>query len=183
MTDAPLSERAYVPLRVVGLCLSEAYEWAWPQHGPARHAHHKRPQGGLFACGGELVAIAIAGRPNARHSDGTGGIGPRELWITRVAVARTNGVGTPNAASMIYSAMRRAGAALGYRPVVTYCLPSESGASLRAAGFRCVGERGGGRWTGQAPGRGMPALLAAMTGHTSGDADYPTERKTRWEWP
>lgn len=190
---------AYVPLRVVGLCLSEAYAWAWPRGGDKKHAHHKKPQGGLFACGiesnGELVAVAIAGRPNARHSDKTSKPGKprkegvRELCITRVAVERTDDSentprGVPNACSMVYAAMRKAGAALGYGLITTYTLPSESGASLRAAGFRrCEGERGGGAWSGSAPGRGMPGLLALMRGEEPGSADYPTEPKVRWEWP
>jgi len=138
---------AYQSLAIVGLCLSEAYDFAWPRNAEAVHKHHKRPQGGLFACGiaadGVLVGVAIAARPNARCSDGTGKIGPRELWITRVAVQRDPPI--PNACSMLYGAMRKAGAALGYSPVVTYTLASEPGTSMRAAGFRSVGERGGGR--------------------------------------
>lgn len=137
----------YQALTIVGLCLSEAYDFAWPRNADPVHQHHKKPQGGLFACGiaadGVLVGVAIAARPNARCSDGTGKIGPRELWITRVAVTRDPPI--PNACSMLYGAMRKAGAALGYSPVVTYTLASEPGTSMRAAGFRSVGERGGGR--------------------------------------
>lgn len=176
---------AYRTLAIVGLTLTEAYTYGWPKNEKPIHEHHKKPQGGLFACGvaadGVLVGVAIAARPNARHSDGTGKIGPRELWITRVAVQRDPAI--PNACSMLYGAMRRAGAALGYSPVVTYTLASEPGTSMRAAGFRSVGERGGGAWSGSAPGRGMPGLLALMRGEEPGSADYPTEPKVRWEWP
>lgn len=43
--------------------------------------------------------------------------------------------GTRNACSMLYAAMRRAARALGHAPIITYTLPNEGGASLRAAGF------------------------------------------------
>lgn len=33
---------------------------------------------------------------------------------------------------------------MGYRRLITYTLPQEGGASLRAAGWKCIGERGGG---------------------------------------
>ena len=173
---------------IVPLTLREAYAFGWPPDAPAVHRHHKRPQGGMFAAGiaidGALVGCAIAGRPNARHSDGTGTLGPRELWITRVAVAE----GHPNACSALYGAIRRAGVALGYTPIVTYTLPEEGGASLRGAGFRCVGETTGGGWggvgaRGSVQGRGLPALLAAMRGQVGGADDHPVGPKLRWEWP
>ena len=37
--------------------------------------------------------------------------------------------------------------ARGYRKLITYTLPEEGGASLRAAGWRLLGERGGGSWS------------------------------------
>ena len=37
---------------------------------------------------------------------------------------------------------------MGYKRLVTYILDTETGASLKAAGFRCVGKAGGERWTG-----------------------------------
>ena len=46
------------------------------------------------------------------------------------------------------SARWRAARAMGYRKIVTYILDTESGASLRAAGWKCAGLAGGKRWTG-----------------------------------
>lgn len=43
--------------------------------------------------------------------------------------------GTRNACSMLYAACRKAGRALGHDPILTYTLPEEGGASLKAAGF------------------------------------------------
>jgi hypothetical protein len=37
--------------------------------------------------------------------------------------------------------------ALGYRRLITYTLPTESGSSLKAADWRLLGERGGGKWS------------------------------------
>ena len=166
------------PLRVVGLTVKAACKAvkAW-------HAHHKPPRGGMFACGvtadGVLVGVAIAGRPGSRHLQAQG-----YLEVTRVAVHREDELGHPNAASCLYGAIRRAAGALGWR-LVSYTLPGESGASLRGAGFRCVGAAGGGTWTPNlaVPSRGLPPLLARARGEAVGAADYPTDQKIRWEWP
>lgn len=107
------------------------------------HRHHRAPTGGLWAVAaareGEIVGVAIVARPVARMlMDG---------WtceVVRLAVQE----GNPNACSMLYAACRRAALALGWRRLVTYTLPEEGGASLRAAGWRVVAERtGGGSWS------------------------------------
>jgi len=56
---------------------------------------------------------------------------------------------------MLYGASRRAARALGYARVITYTLPAEGGASLRAAGFRLEKEGAGGPagWWHNRPGR------------------------------
>lgn len=93
------------------------------------HRHNRPTQGGLFAVGcerrGELVGVAIVGRPIARKlQDGL------TAEITRACTD-----GTPNANSLLYGACCRAAKALGYRKIITYTLAEESGVSLRAAGF------------------------------------------------
>jgi hypothetical protein len=47
---------------------------------------------------------------------------------------------------MLYGTMRKALRALGYTRIITYTLPQEGGASLKAAGFRFDGDAGGGDW-------------------------------------
>lgn len=37
---------------------------------------------------------------------------------------------------------------MGYKKLITYILDSENGTSLKSAGWKCVGEAGGKRWTG-----------------------------------
>ncbi len=105
------------------------------------HRHHKAPTGALFAVAvsadGAVCGVATVGRPVARmNNDG---------WTAEVTRLCT--LGQPNACSMLYRAAWRACAALGYRRLITYTLPEEGGASLRGAGFRLIGERGGGSWS------------------------------------
>lgn len=79
---------------------------------------------------GELRGVAISGRPNNRElQDGF-----------TFEILRNCTDGTQNACSKLYGAACRAGKELGYRIAVTYTLASESGISLRAAGFRPVAE-------------------------------------------
>lgn len=103
----------------------------------ATHRHLPDVQGGLFAAGvsidGEIVGVAIAGNP-ARVWQGTG-----RIVISRVATNETR-----NACSMLYGALCRAAAALGYTEAWTYTLADEPGTSLRAAGFARVGVSAGG---------------------------------------
>lgn len=80
--------------------------------------------------------VVMVGRPVARNSDNG--------WTLEVNRCCTDGA--RNACSMLYGAAWRAAKALGYRRLITYTLPAEGGASLRAAGWKCIGERGGGNW-------------------------------------
>lgn len=107
------------------------------------HRHHKPVVGHKFSIGcsdGEkIVGVAIVGRPVARHLD--------DGWTLEVNRLCTDG--TRNACSMLYAAAWRAARAMGYKRLVTYILESESGVSLKAAGWKCVGQTGGPRWTGK----------------------------------
>lgn len=118
------------PLRLVPVSFLQASEFVddW-------HRHHKPPKGHKFsvgvAQGNTLVGVVTVGRPVARNlNDGF------TLEVTRTATD-----GTRNANSMLYAAAWRATKALGYRRLVTYTQAGESGASLRAAGWRVVAER------------------------------------------
>lgn len=55
--------------------------------------------------------------------------------------------GTRNACSFLYGRAARAAFSLGFVRIGTYTLPEEGGASLRAAGWTLIGERGGGEWS------------------------------------
>ncbi|MEV8396696.1 XF1762 family protein [Streptomyces niveus] len=102
----------------------------------AWHRHHAPPVGQIFAVGagdenGILRAVAIVGRPVARHLDNG----------TTLEVTRTCTDGTRNANSLLYGAAWRATKALGYTRLITYTQSGESGASLRGAGWTVVAQR------------------------------------------
>lgn len=107
-----------------------------------RHRHLTAPTGWLFGIAavnaeGEVVGVACVSRPVSRHLD--------DGWSAEVSRCCTDG--TPNACSCLYRACWRAVKAMGYRRLITYTLPTESGSSLRGAGFTLLGERGGGQWS------------------------------------
>lgn len=107
----------------------------------AHHRHHRPVVGHKFSLGASLgdaiVGVAIVGRPVSRMRDD--GV---TLEVTRLCTD-----GTRNACSFPYGAAARAAFALGYRRIGTYILVSEDGASLRASGWRLIGQRGGGSWS------------------------------------
>ena len=144
-------------LQLVPVTLSEAKAFV-----ERHHRHHKAPQGGRFAIGvakdGEVVGVVIVGRPVSRMLD--------DGWTAEVTRCCTDG--TRNAPSMLYRAAWRAARAMGYRRLVTYTLPEEGGASLRAAGWRLIGEAGGGSWHRES----RPRVDL-----------HPTQTKLRWEIP
>jgi hypothetical protein len=116
-------------LRLVPLTLREANTFVAENH---RHSHptvgHKFSVGA--AVGERLVGVAIAGRPVARGRDDG-----MTLEVLRVCTI-DNAPG--NSCSLLYGACCRAGRALGYERAISYTLAIESGASLRAAGFRVL---------------------------------------------
>ena len=124
------------------------------------HRHHKGVTGHKFSIGctrdGELVGVAIMGRPVSRSLDD--GL---TLEVNRLCTT-----GAENACSMLYGAAARAARAMGYQKIITYTLDTEPGTSLRAAGWQCAGPAGGERWTGK---RRPAADL------------YPPQKKLRYE--
>lgn len=98
------------------------------------HRHHEPVQGHKFSIavtlGGRIVGVAIVGRPVAR--------GNQDGWTLEITRCATDG--TRNACSKLYRHCWRAARD------ITYSKPEEGGASLRAAGFRLIGLRGGGNW-------------------------------------
>lgn len=102
------------------------------------HRHSRPVVGDKCAIGAEvegiLVGVAIIGRPVAAKLDDN-----LTAEITRVCTD-----GTHNSSSFLYGAARRLAYAMGYCRVITYTLPEEGGASLRAAGFRLDKDDAGG---------------------------------------
>lgn len=157
--DSPDDPPALLPdpraMEVVPCTISDACAFI-AQH----HRHHRPPVGGLFAVacadGGTVRGVAIVGRPVARMS--------QNGWTAEVTRVATDG--SKNACSILYAACWRAARALGYRKLITYTLNTEPGTSLRAAGWKCVGEAGGGSWS--------VASRPRVDRH-------PLQRKFKWE--
>ncbi len=106
--------------------------------------------------GEAIVGVVIVGKPVARMlaDDYT-------AEVTRLASD-----GTRNCCSLLYRAAWNASRAMGYRRLITYTLATEPGASLRGAGFKLIGEAGGGSWS--------------RTTRPRVDT-HPTQTKLRWE--
>jgi len=128
------------------------------------HRHNSPPQGHKFSIGlmdnGTLVGVVIVGRPIARANDDG-----FTAEVTRCCVLEKE----RNANSKLYAAAIRAARAMGYRRILTYTLPEESGASLRAVGFTVDGltQPSGDGWNKPGRPRKQPER-------------YPEGRKVRW---
>ena len=129
-------------LRIIPVTLDEANAYVHKLH---RHKPERLP-GHSFAVGVAkqtrlvdgpewvLCGVAIVGNPSA----------PALQDGILAEIRRVCTDGTPNACSMLYGTARRAARAMGRRPVITYTLATEGGASLRAAGFRVDKSNAGG---------------------------------------
>jgi len=117
------------------------------------HRHHKAPVGHKWSVavhdGFEIRGVAMVSRPVSRHEDNG-----RTLEVVRLCTD-----GAKNASSMLLGACQRATWAMGYTRLVTMTLTAEGGSSLRAAGYRLVGERPDAHWN--RPGR---PRVETMTG-------------------
>lgn len=124
-----MSER----LTVVPLTLREANDYVASFH---RHNGRTARNGGKFAIGASydnaLVGVAIVGNPiSATFMDG----------FTAEVLRACVGPDAPrNCNSFLYGACWRIWQAMGGLRLVTYTLQTESGASLRGAGWRIVGQ-------------------------------------------
>ena len=110
----------------------------------AKHRHHDAARGHKWSLGAFvqdcLVGVAIVGRPTGRYLDDG-----KTLEVTRLCTD-----GTRNACSFLYGAAARRAKREGYTHIVTFILRSETGASLRAAGWTLEAEKAGKpRWNAQ----------------------------------
>ena len=121
-------------MKTIPMSISEANEFV-----SNFHRHNKPVQGAKFAFGASdgyrLIGVAIVGRPVSRHLDD--GV---TAEVTRCCVLDDAPKG---ACSFLYSRAWRVWSAMGGERMVTYTLQSESGASLRGAGWKVIGKSPG----------------------------------------
>lgn len=134
-------------MKVVPITLAEANKFV-----ENFHRHNKPVIGAKFAIGASdginLIGVAIVGRPIARAMDN--GL---TAEVTRCCVIESAPKG---ACSFLYSKCWRIWQTMGGEKLITYTLQSESGASLRGAGWKIIGQTQGAKegkgWTSR-PGR------------------------------
>lgn len=124
-------------LEIVPITFQEACEFV-----RVHHRHHGVPRSWKFGCGvrddDKIVGVVIVGRPVNRYRD--------DGWTLEVIRCCTDG--TEHACSKLYAAAWRAARALGYKRLGTYILESESGVSIKAAGWKELYTTRGGSWDG-----------------------------------
>jgi hypothetical protein len=128
-------------VRIVPLILREANDFVEQWH---RHSARTSNDGGKFAIGlehgGQLVGVAIVGRPVARLLQVEGAA---ELLRLCTSPAAPKGSG-----SKLYSRAKRIWQLMGGTILHTYTLKHEGGATLRGAGIHeAAAEVGGQQWT------------------------------------
>jgi len=123
-------------LELVPISLEEANAFV-SQH----HRHHDPVVGHKFSIavsiGDRICGVIIVGRPVSRMLDNG----------TTPEVTRCCADSTTHVCSKLYRAAWRVCENLGYKRLITYTLPEGGGASLRGAGFKLIGESGGGSWS------------------------------------
>lgn len=95
----------------------------------AHHRHHGRVSGHRFIIGAErdgtLVGVMVAGRPRARMIE----------QYRHAEVSRLCSAGEKNVCSFLYSRAARIAREWGFSSIFTAILASETGHSLKAAGW------------------------------------------------
>lgn len=120
-------------MKIVPVTLREANEFVEAFH---RHNGRTARDGGKFAIGldhaGDLVGVAIVGNPLSATFMGQ--------YIAEVLRLCVSEQAPRNSNSKLYAACWHVWQAMGGQKLITYTLSSESGASLRGAGWKVVGQ-------------------------------------------
>jgi hypothetical protein len=124
---------------IIPIGLREANDFV---HNFHRHNGRTSRNGGKFAVGlstgKELIGVAIVGRPVARLLN--------DRYTAEVLRVCTVEQAPKGSCSKLYAACWRIWREMGGLKLVTYTLQTESGASLRGAGWNVVAECRPGKW-------------------------------------
>ena len=115
-------------IQPISLAAANSMVVQWHRHSGQVRGH--RFSLGLFDELGPLLGVVIVGRPVSRVLDNG----------STVEITRLTTDGTRNACSMLYAAACHEARRRGFSLCVTYTLATETGASLRAAGFTHVAD-------------------------------------------
>ena len=122
-------------LKTVPLELRQANEFVNDLHRHHKPVHRDKLRVGC-AVDEKLCGVVQLARPVARGLDDG----------ETIEVVRLCTDGTKNVCSFLYSKAARIAKELGYSRIVTYILDSETGVSLKAAGWKLDGVTRGGSW-------------------------------------
>lgn len=137
------------------------------------HRHHKERQGAIFSLGLfydlNLIGVAIVGRPSAKGFN----------MVTHIEVYRLCLIDdVENGCSILYSSCARIAQEMGFHNIITYILKSESGTSLKAAGWILVDDNcGGTKWN---SGTKIKRTNKRVTLFGE-ELKYPEQKKQRWQ--
>ena len=138
------------------------------------HRHHLPVYRDKFRFGcvddeGKLHGVIQCARPVSRNLDDG----------KTIEVVRCCTDGMYNACSFLYSKAARICKEMGYKKIITYILQSESGASLKASGWRLEAENcGGGSW--DRPSRRREVIDSQLSLFEENKPKYSTEQKQRF---
>lgn len=120
-------------VKVIPITLREANDFVEQFH---RHSRRTSRDGGKFAIGAAnddgMFGVAIVGRPLARMLN--------DSFTAEVLRCCVLPAAPRNACSFLYGRCWRIWQQMGGRRMVTYTLQTESGSSLKGAGWKVVGE-------------------------------------------
>ena len=110
------------------------------------HRHNKPPVGWRFGAGiwnwETLIGVVMVGRPVARKLDHHSTVEVNRLCIDTNIDPELSA----HACSQLYGWSAREAKKRGFEKIITYTLQTESGVSLKAAGWLNEGSAGGGSW-------------------------------------
>lgn len=155
-------------LKAVPIELKEANEFVLRLHRHHSPIYRDKFRVGCIDDSGQLCGIAQCGRPVSRMLDDG-----KTLEVVRLCTD-----GTENACSFLYSRCARIAKELGYEHIITYILETESGASLKASGWKLEADKaGGGSWSRPSrPREVIPKQISMFDEKPK----YSTERKKRY---